>query len=614
MNQVKLVIWDLDDTFWKGTLSEGPVEIIPGNVELVRTLVQRGIMCSISSKNDFEPAKAELERAGIWDYFIFPVINWNPKGENIKDIISRCQLRAVNVLFVDDNASNRNEAEFYNPGLMTMDAVDLPKLLDDEGLLGKDDSKLSRLKQYKILEQKEVFKTSCSDNTDFLIKSNIRIEYLRDIKANSTRIAELIARTNQLNFTKIRIDESGVLALAENPNYECAAIHVVDNFGDYGVCGFYALNKEHKKLEHFLFSCRILNLGVENFIYQQLGCPQLEIVEPISEMLDASRKVDYISVMSSTDMHQTEQQKHKGEKKKVLLLGGCDLDQVCFYLESAHVDVLTDFNYTSENGQPIHRESTIYLRLKDKLSPEHFQELCKLHFCDEHMLEYNLFTQEYDVLIYSVLMNYTQELYRNKQNPDMVVATGGYNNLFEHKEKFPSEEEYNHFCANYELLGQQTPEAFYDDLCWLYSITDKPILFLNGAEVDIDNPNEVGASEHHKIMNRVLEDFVAKHSDRCAIIDVRKYIQSREDVTDNIRHYKRITYVALAKEILGRLSTSLYDVSYKLSYVDKIKGYLQLWKQMASEWYANNGYKMKEFFLRVKRGIKRPIKKLLGKQ
>ena len=209
MNQVKLVIWDLDETFWKGTLSEGPVKIIPENVEKVRTLVQRGIMCSISSKNDLEPAKAELERAGIWDYFIFPVINWNPKGENIKDIISRCQLRAVNVLFIDDNASNRNEAEFYNPGLMTMDAVDLPKLLEDEGLQGKDDSKLSRLKQYKILEQKEVFKTSCSDNTDFLMKSNIRIEYLRDIKANSVRIAELIARSNQLNFTKIRIDEIG---------------------------------------------------------------------------------------------------------------------------------------------------------------------------------------------------------------------------------------------------------------------------------------------------------------------------------------------------------------------------------------------------------------------
>ena len=89
MNQVKLVIWDLDETFWKGTLSEGPVTIIAENMELVRTLVQRGIMCSISSKNDLEPAKVELERAGIWDHFIFPVINWNPKGENIKDIINR---------------------------------------------------------------------------------------------------------------------------------------------------------------------------------------------------------------------------------------------------------------------------------------------------------------------------------------------------------------------------------------------------------------------------------------------------------------------------------------------------------------------------------------------
>lgn len=555
MNQVKLVIWDLDETFWKGTLSEGPVEIIPENVEMVRNLVQRGVMCSISSKNDFEPTKAELERAEIWDYFIFPVINWNPKGENIRDIISRCQLRAVNVLFIDDNASNRKEAEFYNPGLMTMDAVDLPKLLEDEGLQGKDDSKLSRLKQYKILEQKEVFKTSCSDNTDFLIKSNIRIEYLRDIKANSTRIAELIARSNQLNFTKIRIDESGVLALADNPNYDCAAIHVVDNFGDYGICGFYALDKEHKKLEHFLFSCRILNLGVENFIYHQLGCPALEIVPQVSETIDPSRKIDWIKVVTAEELEKPIEKKDvSGKRKRVLLMGGCDLDQLVQYIDASQYEVVTDFNYVNQLGVPVHRDSLCYIKAADSLSADDKKTVLALPFNDENLFDYNLNKDKYDVLIYSVLVNYTQVLYRHREN-GFIVSYGRYDDITKKEiERGFTKETLAQFAKEYECIGQLTPEDYYKDLTYLLDKVKLPIIFLNGAEVDIEIPEEVGATERHKEMNAVLDRFVAEHSDRCQLLDVRKLVQQRDDCTNCIRHYKRIIYVHIAEEIMRLLN------------------------------------------------------------
>ena len=70
MEKIKLVIWDLDETFWKGTLSEGEIKIVQKNVEIVKELARRSISSSISSKNDFEPAKAELERVGVWDYFV----------------------------------------------------------------------------------------------------------------------------------------------------------------------------------------------------------------------------------------------------------------------------------------------------------------------------------------------------------------------------------------------------------------------------------------------------------------------------------------------------------------------------------------------------------------
>ncbi len=73
---VKLVIWDLDETFWEGTLSEGGGVAIEANIACVRQLVDRGIMNAISSKNDHDAAMARLAEMGIADMFVFPRINW----------------------------------------------------------------------------------------------------------------------------------------------------------------------------------------------------------------------------------------------------------------------------------------------------------------------------------------------------------------------------------------------------------------------------------------------------------------------------------------------------------------------------------------------------------
>ena len=53
MEPIKLVIWDLDETFWKGTLSEGQIYPIKKNIEIIETLTKRGIINSIVSKNDY---------------------------------------------------------------------------------------------------------------------------------------------------------------------------------------------------------------------------------------------------------------------------------------------------------------------------------------------------------------------------------------------------------------------------------------------------------------------------------------------------------------------------------------------------------------------------------
>ena len=89
IDKIKLVIWDLDDTFWSGILSEGPVKPINDNIKLVKELTNRGIVNSICSKNNNDEAIAKLEEFGVSDLFVFKSIDWTPKGQRIASLINK---------------------------------------------------------------------------------------------------------------------------------------------------------------------------------------------------------------------------------------------------------------------------------------------------------------------------------------------------------------------------------------------------------------------------------------------------------------------------------------------------------------------------------------------
>jgi FkbH-like protein len=110
ISKIKLIIWDLDETFWKGTLSDININapsIIPidSNISLVKKLSKRGIVNSVCSKNDCELAENELRRLDVLEYFVFNSINWESKGGRIKQMIKDMALRPENVLFILNSAT-----------------------------------------------------------------------------------------------------------------------------------------------------------------------------------------------------------------------------------------------------------------------------------------------------------------------------------------------------------------------------------------------------------------------------------------------------------------------------------------------------------------------------
>ena len=128
---VRLVIWDLDDTYWSGTLAEEGMTYVQSSEEIVIALARRGIMSSICSKNDFDRVREILEDRGVLEYFIFPSISWDPKGPRIREIVEAVQLRPASIMFVDDNPANLQEAAFHVPGLQLAEPDFLPALLAD---------------------------------------------------------------------------------------------------------------------------------------------------------------------------------------------------------------------------------------------------------------------------------------------------------------------------------------------------------------------------------------------------------------------------------------------------------------------------------------------------
>jgi FkbH-like protein len=337
---VKLVIWDLDDTFWRGTLSEEAIVPITDNIELVKTLATRGIVSSICSKNEASAAEHELKRLAVWDYFVLPSISFQSKGNAIAALIDALQLRAANVVFIDDNPSVLAEAGLRCPGLVCLTSpAHLAAQLDHKYLRGTPDQDLIKLKQYQLIARKYNNKqTSSTSDEIFLRQSEINISIDYAIEPHIERIIELVNKSNQLNYTKVRIETAGdkerFLKDLSAFGFKAGIVRVRDKYGDYGIVGFFmtlATLREYK-LEHFVFSCRIMNMGVEQYVYNYLNRPAIEIRMPVANQIDAYPQVDWIT------MGVEAQAIDRLRELKLVLIGGCDMLQLSTYCSMESVE------------------------------------------------------------------------------------------------------------------------------------------------------------------------------------------------------------------------------------------------------------------------------------
>lgn len=564
-DKIKLVIWDLDETFWKGTFSEGNVEIPDQNRSLIALLTDIGIVNSICSKNDEMQVMDYLKGQGLEEYFVFPSINWQPKGARINQLISDMQLRPANVLFLDDNPSNLGEASFSCPEIMTGTPALIPQLLANAEKAERKDPKHKRLQQYRILEEKHQARSEFRSNEEFLYKSNIRVEISTDCATNLDRIHDLILRSNQLNFTKVRSTKEDLSALFADLDVSCGYVSVRDNFGDYGITGFYALKAN--RLLHFVFSCRTLGMGIEQYVYNRLGRPALAIVGEVISDLSGTEIPGWIN-QNAVDSTASQMEIKDLTAHTVLVKGPCDLFQIYPYIANTEL-FDTEFTHTTDTGLVI--ESTGHtthiveaLRLSQAQKQMVADEVPFAHldmYCD------NIYHRNYKVVFLSILADCNLGVYRRRGTGEQLAFLEYLHPMTDPANwpglisgEYPTsnfrftEEILKNFSEKYEFIDRNSPEQIVANLDFIrkHLPTDCALAIMLGGELYYEkNTFEAYMDRHlvHKRVNDAIRSW-ADGQENIRLIDVNQYLVDQSSFYDHFNHYVKPVYYALASEMV----------------------------------------------------------------
>lgn len=590
--KLKLVIWDLDETLWQGTLSEGTVILPEKHAQLLRDMVDAGVMCSICSKNDAPVVDAKLTELGIADLFVFCSVNWAPKGERVRQIVREMNLREPNVMFIDDNASNRGEVAHSCPAMTVEDVDVIGSLIEYYRKAEKKDLAHSRLRQYQMLETKRDFKADFPSNEDFLAESQIHVELGTDCENHLERIADLVMRSNQLNFTKVRSTKQELAALLKENTVESGYVTVRDRFGDYGIVGFYAVADQ--RLIHFVFSCRVLGMGIEQYVYKKLGQPGLQIVGDVSA--DVHAPDPYWIVEGPVSQGE---EKLANIQKKLLIKGPCDMSQMFSYIHESS-NIITEFVYVNDNGVSI-EQGTTTTHIVDRLtlSREERDALCRaVPFGDSAMFDTAMFDRDIAYIVLSTFADPNLGLYRCKKT-GAKIAFGEHCNDLTDEALWPEFINGTLFTANcpftrsslaafkrdFEYVGRIRPEEIVQNISLIYKhlAPEAVLILVLGSEIPYEANTQAAYQDRHVYnarLNQLLRAW-AQDKPRVTFIDVNRHLEGQSTFTNSINHFTRNVYYQMSKDLLEIVNK---DQMLHLSQHSKAYAYIKKnWKRLVTK-------------------------------
>ena len=291
----KAVIFDCDNTLWKGVVGEDGMEGIDMSptskygkfYHLVQRIAvflsKRGIIIGLCSKNNEQDVLDVLRNHNDMvlkeDHIVIKKVNWIDKANNLRAIASELNIGIDSLVFVDDSNFEINLIKEQIPEILTIQVPtaisDYPDLILKNVytyfnlILNSDDARKTEM--YKRQFERENSRNAFSSIEDYLASLEIELTVVKNVKAHMPRIAQLTQKTNQFNLTTNRYTESQVDYFMEDNKHEVYAMFVKDKFGDNGLTGV-CITKEDEKnpknviIDSLLMSCRIIGRNIE-FVY-----------------------------------------------------------------------------------------------------------------------------------------------------------------------------------------------------------------------------------------------------------------------------------------------------------------------------------------------------------
>lgn len=269
--KVKCVVWDLDNTLWDGTLAESDAVTLKKNIaDIVMELDRRGILQSISSKNEYAIAIEKLRDFNLEQYFLYNQINWNSKADSIEKIATSFNFSLDTFAFIDDQKFERDDVAFHHPEVLCIDAAYVNNILSMSQFMPTyvtEDSKNRRLLYMNDISRNKKEVEFKGPKEDFLKTLQMKFTITKANEEDLKRVEELTLRTHQLNSTGTIYSFEELTDIIHSEQYMVLVAQLEDVYGTYGKIGLCVLElKEEIYIRLLLMSCRVISKGVGNVL------------------------------------------------------------------------------------------------------------------------------------------------------------------------------------------------------------------------------------------------------------------------------------------------------------------------------------------------------------
>lgn len=287
----KAIIFDCDNTLWKGVLGEDGFEHIQMSPKtktgacfseiqaMALALSRQGILIGLCSKNNPEDVEEVIKTHPDMQlrdkHITIHKINWVDKVSNLKEIALELNIGLDSMVFVDDSSFEVNMIKEQLPAVTVLQvperAFDYPKMLrENSGLfynLSYTAEDKKKVELYKQQVKRETVKKDFTDIEDYLASLELKMTMHVNDKSIIPRMSQLTQKTNQFNLTTKRYTEGNIGNFIEDENSVVVALSVSDKFGDNGITGLCIIHYDNKAqsavIDTLLLSCRIIGRNIE---------------------------------------------------------------------------------------------------------------------------------------------------------------------------------------------------------------------------------------------------------------------------------------------------------------------------------------------------------------